>query len=76
MSKKGQNGADPGGTGMPAKSPSLQRWLELQRYMNKKGEQARVQGLLWGKGFQADKIVHAKVLRWTVPTFLKNGHTA
>lgn len=44
---------------------------------NKKGAWASVQGLiLWGKGFQADKIVHAKVLRWSVPTFLRSGHTA
>lgn len=42
-------------------------WVCKQSYgdtQNKKGVWASVQGLiLWGKGFQANKIVHEKVLR-------------
>lgn len=30
----------------------------------------------FGKGVQADKTVYAKALGWSVPMFLKCGHTA
>lgn len=59
--------------GMPAKPPSLQQ-CDAQ---DEKGVWARVLGLiLSGKDFQANTIVRAKVLRWSVPTLLKNGHPA
>lgn len=75
--QKGQNGGGPRDMGMHAKPPSLKQWLELWKYTEQERSVGQGTGANpLGKRLPGrQNIVRAKVLRWTVPTFLKSGHT-